>query len=359
MSLYEEALFNDAALAAYYRFESGALTTDESGNGHTLTAISDPALTTGRFGGAVDLDGNDAYSAVDHADFKPTGNFTIGTWVKTTTATASWLFQSRAWASSKLGGISLHVNSDGTALTVSARNTGQTLHTDYEFVASTITVNDGNWHFLTATWDGSYLRLYIDGRLNNTVTWSYAPAYQATNYVRIGVNCNTGTNANFLTGSLDDLFLFNGKALSASEVESLYYHLKDVALNLQVYGQNLSDFEAWLQVHDGLELRNFRALLDAISATLVRVDMPLGLYVTGQSLEALKMHLFAAKDKHSDFAAFLSATNFTINDFAAFLSVTDGNVLKDFGTNLQVIGAIPVFRSVTAHRVSSVIHEVA
>lgn len=36
-------IINSSNLKAYYRFESGALTTDGSGNSHTLTAISDPA----------------------------------------------------------------------------------------------------------------------------------------------------------------------------------------------------------------------------------------------------------------------------------------------------------------------------
>jgi len=54
-------IINSANLKAYYRFESGALTTDSSGEGHTLTAISDPAESpSGKFGGAVYLDGNDA-----------------------------------------------------------------------------------------------------------------------------------------------------------------------------------------------------------------------------------------------------------------------------------------------------------
>ncbi len=32
-------LKDNSALKAYYRFESGALTTDSSGNSHTLTAV--------------------------------------------------------------------------------------------------------------------------------------------------------------------------------------------------------------------------------------------------------------------------------------------------------------------------------
>ena len=87
--------YTDAQLKAYYRFSTGALTTDSSGEGHTLTAISDPSEDSGGvFGYAVALDGNDAYSATDHADFKPTGNFTIGGWIKASSAHSACVLQS-------------------------------------------------------------------------------------------------------------------------------------------------------------------------------------------------------------------------------------------------------------------------
>lgn len=228
VELINHPLFSDATLKAYYRFEDDALTTDSSGEGHTLTAISDPAEdASGKFGGAVALDGNDAYSYTDHSDFKPTGNFTIGMWVKSTSTTTNGiLFQS--WSqNSNLAGIRLWLdyyeyNPSRLRFDI-GRNTGTTENTDWKQMVVSNQITDGNWNFVVATWDGSYLRIYINGSSVGTpVAWTYAPGYAATNYVRIGCNNNSGTDRDFFTGSLDDVFLLNGIALTSNQVLWLY-----------------------------------------------------------------------------------------------------------------------------------------
>lgn len=222
--LYLTPLFNNLSLKAYYRFSSGALTTD-SKDSHTLTAISDPAEdASGKFGGAVVLDGNDGYYATDHSDFKPTGVFTMGAWIKTSTTTGIQnILTSFNYAASKFAGIQIRVDANKFSL-YSFRNTGISAGTDYQVVTGGTSVSDGNWHLVVGTWDGSYLRVYVDGTSDATaVAWSYAPGYQATNYVQIGYE-DDDTNAvgQFFNGSLDDLFIFNGKALSATEISNLY-----------------------------------------------------------------------------------------------------------------------------------------
>jgi len=212
-------------LKAYYKFENGALTTDSSGNSHTLTAISDPADTAGKFGGAVDLDGNDAYSHADHADFKPTGSFSLVGWINFTGSYAGdtkTIFQSFAYPS-KYSGFRLTLDyTTGTKLAfISGKNTGFTENTDFAEILSAA-LNDGNWHHFCATSDGAYLKLYIDGKLSSQKAWAYAPAYHTTNYVRIGCGNNSGTEIAFFTGKIDDLALLNGIALTSEQVEELY-----------------------------------------------------------------------------------------------------------------------------------------
>jgi len=215
------SLINDSSLKAYYRFESGALTTDSSGEGHTLTAISDPAEdASGKFGGAVVLDENDAYSATDHADFKPTGNWTVGCWIKKNGASTGYIFESFISAASKYAGIRLiTLTATGYLQVSSYRNTGTTINTDYKVLVGSVNVCDNNWNFAVATWDGSYLRLYVNGSPDTNVAWANSAGFQATSNVRIG--CNYAP-ASFLTGSLDDVFLINGTALSADQIESIY-----------------------------------------------------------------------------------------------------------------------------------------
>lgn len=223
VEFYLSPLADDAQLVFYCRFSAGALTTDTE-NAHTLTAISDPAETTGVFDGGVAFDGNDAYSASDHADFKPTTAFSVAAWVKTsTTGAEQTIMQSYAEAGSKMAGWLLRISSGNKILFRSGKNSGTSAGTDYQQITGGTTVTDGNWHYVVAVWDGTYLRLYIDGASDaNAVSWANAPAYQATNYVRVGCENDTGTNISFLTGSLDDLYIFNGQALSATEIYDLY-----------------------------------------------------------------------------------------------------------------------------------------
>lgn len=216
------SLNGNANLKAYYRFTSGALTTDSSGNSRTLTAISDPAETTGRFAGGVDLDVDDAYSIADHADLKPTGNFSIGGWFKKNGASATYPPIFSSWSSNtNFAGIQLRLSISGVSLLV-GRNTGTVAGTDFTETVSTLNYCDNKWHFAVGTWDGSNLKVYVDGILVSTTAWANAPGYAATNYVRVGCRNASGTNDRFFEGSLDDVFLFNGLALSQTQISELW-----------------------------------------------------------------------------------------------------------------------------------------
>jgi hypothetical protein len=222
--------YTDASLKAYYRFSTGALTTDSSGESHTLTDIGDPAEVDGVFGKAADFDANDAYSAVDHADFKPTGAFSVGAWIKTTkkTTTTRPIFQSYSANTNRAGFVVYIYN--GTFSAFIGKNTGTTVNVDYKSIGSSKDLADGNWHFVAFTYDGSYMKLYADGvSVATPVAWEYPPAYAATNYIRVACYNTTGTNTNYLNSggalevaSLDDLFLINGTALTAEQINHIY-----------------------------------------------------------------------------------------------------------------------------------------
>lgn len=208
------------SLKAYYKFESGALTTDSSGNSHTLTAISDPALGTGKLGGCIDLDGDDAYSAVDHADFKPTGAFSISLWLKGASDN-SGVFQSYS-RNTAFAGINIWRGSGGKIQLEIGSNTGITENTHWKkLISNASNLGDNNWHHFVATWDTATMRLYIDGSLDNSVACTLAPAYAATNHVRIGCTNTTGSNASFYTGSIDDLGLYHS-VLDETTIKRIY-----------------------------------------------------------------------------------------------------------------------------------------
>ena len=285
---------NSAILAkakAVYLFEDGAQLTDSTVNGHTLTAIGTPTTLTTKFNGSVFLGNSSAYSAVDHADFQPTGNFTVGGWIKTSdnTTTNKAIFNSMSYPN--YAGISFRTNTIGGLSLYSGKNTGITVYVDYSLVQSTTTnYCDGNWHFVVATFDGSYLRLYKDGNLDCTPrAWAYAPAYAATNHVRVGAYSNAGTNSLYFMGQLDEVSFFPSDALSLAEVQSLYANSITHVTNTAI----LAKAKAVYLFEDGAQLTDSTVnghTLTAIAFTLETKDYYLGYPAIYKLFQ--KIHIF-------------------------------------------------------------------
>ena len=176
-----------------------------------------------------------AFSAVDHADFKPTGNFTVGAWFKTSGNT-QYIFQSYNETSKSAGWI-IYIQVDGKLVFWSAKNSGTTANVDYAKITTTSAVNDGAWHWVVGVWNGSNLNVYIDGSSAATaVSWANAPVYQATNYVRVGC-ASSGSDGTFFNGNIDEVFLINGTAWDLTTVQSYYKKVITGATNLKAYYQ--------------------------------------------------------------------------------------------------------------------------
>jgi hypothetical protein len=75
----------------------------------------------------------------------------------------------------------------------------------------------GQWYHVVGTWDGSNIRIYVDGVLDNSPTSRAAPINTDTRSVYLGGS--TG-NADVFSGTIDDVRLFN-HALDVDEVNAL------------------------------------------------------------------------------------------------------------------------------------------
>lgn len=169
-----------------------------------------------------------AYSATDHADFKPTGNFTIAYLIKSANLVANaCIFQSYS-QNTNMAGIRARVDSDGNNATfLIGKNTGITNSVDYRQITTTdITLDDGTGHFVVCPYDGNNLRIFVDG-VQKAISgaWTSYPAYAATNYVRIGCGNRSGANEVFVAGALDELILEEG-AWSAQYIRNLWNQMK-------------------------------------------------------------------------------------------------------------------------------------
>lgn len=196
-------------LAAYWNMDGNFQ--DLAENGYDAVAGSDVTFADGHSGQAAYFSGNDYVSYLvcnNSSGLSFANGLTISAWVKT-----SWL--SDQWASvvtkgiqtwrlirnSTSGAISFHFNAAGGG--------------EYQANGSTSIV-DGQWHHLMAIYDGSSLRLYIDGTLDastaaGAVNTSSDPVY-------IGSRVNNTTNRNWI-GSIDDVRLYD---IALSENNLLY-----------------------------------------------------------------------------------------------------------------------------------------
>ncbi len=90
-------------------------------------------------------------------------------------------------------------------------------------VVSTNSLCPGKWTHVAATYDGTNLKMYIDGSLQSTVNWP-GSFYAGTHDLSIGAcvgNVSAGSGVSFFNGRIDEVSLYN-TALSASQISDIY-----------------------------------------------------------------------------------------------------------------------------------------
>jgi hypothetical protein len=87
-------------------------------------------------------------------------------------------------------------------------------------VDSSTNVADGKWHFMSATYNGNAMGIYVDGVQTGSSTSFSGSLPTVAGNVRVGADYQS-TPASFFNGKLDDVRIYN-RALSAAEVRQLY-----------------------------------------------------------------------------------------------------------------------------------------
>ncbi len=204
-----------AGQVAYWRFEeqTGSTASDVMGT-YPLTLSSAAVWTpAGKIGGGIVENGTtNSYTAASTANQAlGSGNLTLSGWFKTTSTIAGDIINTGSYVSGQQA--DLYVTGAGTVFFSGYGGS-------YQAPGGTSGYNDGNWHLATATYDGSNVRVYVDGTLSST-TGMGGLAVAATPF-QIGYEkSGTYNAANFMNGSLDEVGVWN-RALNTSEVRALY-----------------------------------------------------------------------------------------------------------------------------------------
>lgn len=204
---------NGSTLVANYAFATNAL--DSSGFGNNGTTNGDVTFVPGNGGGtAAQFDG---VSSDVQIPVSILNNFSIAYWVKTTAtaATGQW-WAGQGIVDAEVAGVT---NDFGTSLVGAHAAFG--IGNPDTTIVSTRAINDGNWHLIVATRNGSSgaMKLYVDGEQLASATGPTGPR-NAPPSLRVG-GIQAGYAGGFFKGAVANVQLFNYQ-LSGSQVAALY-----------------------------------------------------------------------------------------------------------------------------------------
>ncbi len=202
-------------LIAYYPFDGDA--NDYSGNGNDGSEINGVSFTSGLKGLSANFDGIDDY--IDVADNASLNfeQFTISTWVNSNTQLSQPILNKGRYNGD------LQNNQRQYEFRTDRASIYSTEWNSAKFEQN---LNQNNWVHLLATYDGSSLKTYTNGELQEEVTVGFINQVEIPESLTIGSafdveNGAIGDQQQTFLGTLDELYIFN-RTLSLTEIQALY-----------------------------------------------------------------------------------------------------------------------------------------
>ncbi len=205
------AFSGTSGLVAAYGFEngSGSIVSDTSGNGNDGLLVNGSWASSGAFGGALRLDGSGVGAMVNDApSLHLKHEMTLEAWVKPSAVSEDWrdvLYKGDnnylLEATSTSNGV------PATGVGFNGDGLGQTYGTE-PLASST-------WAYLAATYDGSELRLYVDGDEVSSIPET-ATIRSSANPLEMGGDRSYG---HLFTGLIDEVRIYD-VARSVSDIRS-------------------------------------------------------------------------------------------------------------------------------------------
>lgn len=220
-------------LIAHYALDTCGL--DSSGNGFNISTSS-WSNTTDRYGiinKAVEFNGTNNHFVIPDTVTKNLNTFTLSCWIKTKESKFSGIY----WqAPHIIGNATPNSGSGEFGITTNNGYLGiwSGLINGDNYKTSNYRINDNKWHFITMTYNGSKLNLFLDGKETNCNIEGFK-SLNTANFYMMASNYN-GPNY-YHQGILDDVKFYNRK-LSNDEI-SLLYNNKCIASVPIVSNQNV------------------------------------------------------------------------------------------------------------------------
>lgn len=212
-------------LGLYAPMDEGAGTAvhDNSINTAVGSFVNSPSWTTGKIGGALTISTVNAVEFPKSAAVTPTSAITLEAWIKPTNVNATG--SQKIISSTQSGGITLFLT--GTAADICATTKvcfAIRIGAGYQIVEAAKTyVPDDTWTHLVGTYNGSVMKLYINGIERGSTTTSGSISYNATAPLCIGIepDATSCASGSYFTGIIDEVKLFS-RGLTAKEALAEY-----------------------------------------------------------------------------------------------------------------------------------------
>ena len=199
-----------SGLVAAYSFDqgSGTTVTDTSGNGNNGTISTATWSTSGQYGDALSFNGTNALVTIPNsASLQLSSGMTLEAWVNPSKIDATWrdvIYKAND-----------NFYLEATSTNASTPDAGLIAGGSYADAFGTAALPANTWSFLTETYDGSTLRLYVNGTQVASTAHTGAIA-TSTNPLQIGGDSLYGQ---YFTGLIDNVRIYN-TALNAAQIQT-------------------------------------------------------------------------------------------------------------------------------------------
>jgi len=201
------------SLVSYYKLdESSGAVLDANGSNDGTNYGATPNVA-GKINTAYDFDGsNDYISIPDDNTLDITSAITLSAWVKLDSTQS-------LYPAILVKGEIKDGATDSYGLRLATGDVQFIIYTGtFTALAGTIDIKDNAWHYLVATYDGTNMRIYVDGEEDTTVA-------KTGNINTVALPLQIGQTYNhagyFLDGLVDEVAIFN-TALTSTQITFLY-----------------------------------------------------------------------------------------------------------------------------------------